>query len=156
MYLRRVNDFHDEIRGYLFSLSIGYEMKIIITFGTFDVFHVGHLNILRRAKMLGDRLIVGVSSDALNFHKKARYPIYEESDRLSIIASMKYVDEVFLEESLELKPDYIKHYNADILVMGDDWKGKFDHFSSLAEVVYLERTPSISTTSLIEVIKKRL
>lgn len=130
-------------------------MKKIITFGTFDVFHVGHLHILQRAKRLGDWLAVGVSSDALNFHKKGRYPVYDESDRMSIIAGIKYVDEVFLEVSLELKADYIKKYNADMLVMGDDWKGKFDNFSSLAEVIYLERTPSISTTSLIEIIKKR-
>ncbi|MDR6352657.1 MULTISPECIES: adenylyltransferase/cytidyltransferase family protein [Pantoea] len=130
-------------------------MKKIITFGTFDVFHVGHLHILQRAKTLGDWLTVGVSSDALNFHKKGRNPVYDESDRMSIIAGIKYVDEVFLEESLELKADYIKKYNANTLVMGDDWKGKFDKFSSLAEVIYLERTPSISTTSLIEIIKKR-
>lgn len=130
-------------------------MKKIITFGTFDVFHVGHLHILQRAKKLGDWLAVGVSSDALNVHKKGRNPVYDESDRMSIIAGIKYVDEVFLEESLELKADYIKKYNADALVMGDDWKGKFDNFSSLAEVIYLERTPTISTTSLIEIIKKR-
>ena len=128
-------------------------MKNIITFGTFDVFHVGHLNILRRAKTLGDRLIVGVSSDALNYRKKYRYPIYAEQDRLDIIKGIRYVDEVFLEESLELKADYIKKYSASVLVMGDDWKGKFDDLSSLVEVVYLERTPSVSTTSVIEVIK---
>jgi glycerol-3-phosphate cytidylyltransferase len=130
-------------------------MKKIITFGTFDVFHVGHLNILRCAKMLGDQLIVGVSSDALNFHKKGRHPVYAECDRMSIIGGIRYVDDVFLEESLELKADYIKKYDADILVMGDDWKGKFDHYSALADVIYLERTPTISTTSLIEVIKRR-
>ncbi|MFJ2975972.1 adenylyltransferase/cytidyltransferase family protein [Kluyvera sp. NPDC087067] len=128
-------------------------MKNIITFGTFDVFHVGHLNILRRAKTLGDRLIVGVSSDSLNYRKKYRYPIYAEQDRLDIIKGIRYVDEVFLEESLELKADYIKKYSASVLVMGDDWKGKFDDLSSLVEVVYLERTPSVSTTSVIEVIK---
>ncbi|MFU0880976.1 adenylyltransferase/cytidyltransferase family protein [Kluyvera cryocrescens] len=128
-------------------------MRNIITFGTFDVFHVGHLNILRRAKSLGDRLIVGVSSDALNFRKKNRYPIYVEQDRLSIIQGIRYVDDVFLEESLELKASYIKKYAADVLVMGDDWQGKFDSLSSLVNVVYLQRTPSVSTTSVIEVIK---
>lgn len=130
-------------------------MSNIITFGTFDVFHVGHLNILRRAKSLGNRLFVGVSSDALNFQKKGRYPVYEECDRMSIISGIKYVDVVFLEESLDLKVNYIQKYNADVLVMGDDWKGKFDHFSSFAKIIYLERTPTVSTTSIIEVIKKR-
>lgn len=128
-------------------------MKNIITFGTFDVFHVGHLNILRRAKSFGDRLIVGVSSDALNLKKKGRYPIYAEQDRLSIIQGIRYVDSVFLEESLELKADYVKTYSADVLVMGDDWQGKFDYLSPLIDIVYLERTPSVSTTSVIEVIK---
>lgn len=128
-------------------------MKTIITFGTFDVFHVGHLNILRRAKSFGDRLIVGVSSDALNFKKKERYPIYTEQERLSIIEGIRYVDQVFLEESLELKADYINTYRADVLVMGDDWLGRFDYLSPLVDVIYLARTPSISTTSVIEVIK---
>lgn len=102
---------------------------------------------------MGDRLIVGVSSDTLNFKKKDRYPVYSQQDRLSIIQGIRYVDEVFLEESLELKAEYIKMYSADVLVMGDDWKGRFDSLSSLANVVYLERTPSVSTTSVIEVIK---
>lgn len=128
-------------------------MRNIITFGTFDVFHVGHLNILQRARSLGDRLVVGVSSDALNFEKKERYPIYSEKDRLSIIRGIRYVDEVFLEESLELKAEYLKEYSADVLVMGDDWLGRFDYLNSLVNVVYLARTPSVSTTSVIEVIK---
>jgi len=110
-------------------------MRTVITFGTFDVFHVGHLNILRRAKSLGDRLVVGVSSDALNFKKKERYPVYAQHDRLSIIQGIRYVDDVFLEESLEQKAEYIKRYSADVLVMGDDWKGRFDSLSSLANVV---------------------
>ncbi len=93
-------------------------MKRIITFGTFDVFHVGHINILERAKALGDYLIVGVSSDQLNFSKKQRFPIYSQDDRLKIISSLKFVDEVFVEESLELKLEYIKNFKADVLVMG--------------------------------------
>lgn len=128
-------------------------MKTIITFGTFDVFHVGHLNILQRAKQLGGQLIVGVSSDALNVAKKGRAPVYSQSDRMGIVAGLKCVDAVFLEESLELKADYIRQFNADMLVMGDDWAGKFDSFSFLCEVVYFPRTPSVSTTSIIEVIK---
>ncbi|WNC73125.1 adenylyltransferase/cytidyltransferase family protein [Thalassotalea psychrophila] len=125
----------------------------IITFGTFDVFHVGHVNILERAKLHGSHLIVGVSSDALNMSKKQRYPVYTENDRTHIIRSLRCVDEVFLEESLELKAEYIKHYNADILIMGDDWEGKFDHLKDICEVVYLPRTPSVSTTEIIEIVK---
>ncbi|MFV0573826.1 MAG: adenylyltransferase/cytidyltransferase family protein [Vibrio sp.] len=129
-------------------------MKKIITFGTFDVFHVGHVNILERAKSYGDKLIVGISSDELNFSKKARYPIYSQEDRVKIISSLKFVDEVFIEESLELKLDYIKEYNADLLIMGDDWAGRFDWVKSECDVLYLPRTPSISTTELIEIVKK--
>lgn len=125
----------------------------IITFGTFDVFHVGHVNILERAKMHGSHLIVGVSSDSLNMDKKQQHPIYSQEDRMHIIRSLRCVNEVFVEESLALKGEYIKYYNADILVMGDDWKGKFDHLKDICDVVYLPRTPSISTTEIIEVVK---
>ena len=129
----------------------------VITIGTYDIFHVGHVNIIERAKLHGEHLIVGVSSDKLNIAKKGRPPVYTEDDRQHIIRSMRCVDEVFLEESLELKADYIKYYNADILVMGDDWQGKFDHLKDLCRVVYLPRTPSVSTTEIIEVVKtKRL
>ena len=127
-------------------------MKTVITFGTFDVFHVGHINILQRAAALGDTLIVGVSTDKLNKDKKGRAPIYTEQDRMKIINSLRYVNLCFPEESLEQKADYIKQYNADILVMGDDWEGKFDHLKPLCEIVYLKRTPSVSTTEIIEVI----
>ncbi len=127
--------------------------KRVITFGTFDVFHVGHVNILERAKRYGDTLIVGVSSDALNMSKKGRYPIYSQQDRVHIIKALAAVDEVFIEESLELKRQYIIENEADVLVMGDDWKGKFDALSDICEVVYLPRTPSISTTEIIEVVK---
>ncbi len=129
-------------------------MKKIITFGTFDVFHVGHINILQRAREMGSHLTVGVSSDALNFSKKNRYPVYNEADRVKIISSMRFVDEVFIEESLELKLEYILKYEADVLVMGDDWQGRFDWVKSACEVVYLPRTPSISTTEIIEIVKK--
>lgn len=128
-------------------------MKIIITFGTFDVFHIGHVNILERAKAYGDKLIVGVSSDELNFRKKGRYPIYNEKERMKIISYLKFVDEVFLEKSLELKKEYILTHSASVLVMGDDWKGRFDWVSDVCEVVYLPRTPSISTTEIIEIVK---
>ena len=126
---------------------------IVITFGTFDLFHIGHINILERAKKKGDKLIVGVSTDKLNFSKKQKYPIYSQNERKKIIDSLKFVDDVFFEESLEKKREYILKYKADILVMGNDWEGRFDEFNDICEVIYLERTPSISTTLLVEVIK---
>lgn len=124
--------------------------RTVITFGTFDVFHVGHIRVLQRAAALGDRLVVGVSADALNIAKKGRAPVYSQDERMEIVASLKVVDEVFVEESLELKRDYILEHGADVLVMGDDWEGKFDWVSDVCEVVYLPRTPSVSTTGLIE------
>ena len=124
--------------------------RTVITFGTFDVFHVGHLKVIQRAAELGDRLVVGVSADALNLRKKGREPVFGEDERLAIVAALKPVDEVFLEESLEAKRDYLVQYAADVLVMGDDWRGRFDEFSDVCEVVYLPRTPAISTTALIE------
>ncbi|WP_160153828.1 adenylyltransferase/cytidyltransferase family protein [Microbulbifer sp. ALW1] len=127
-------------------------MKTVVTFGTFDVFHVGHINLLQRASALGDTLIVGVSTDELNYSKKQRYPIYKQEDRAKIINSLRYVNFCFFEESLERKAEYLQYYGADVLVMGDDWKGKFDQYSEICEVVYLPRTPSISTTEIIEVI----
>jgi len=124
--------------------------RTVITFGTFDVFHVGHLRILFRARTLGDRLVVGVSSDGLNVRKKGHPPVVPQSQRLEIVAALEVVDEVFVEESLELKRDYILRYEAAVLVMGDDWRGRFDEFSDVCEVVYFPRTPSISTSGLIE------
>jgi glycerol-3-phosphate cytidylyltransferase len=124
--------------------------RTVITFGTFDVFHVGHIRVLQRAAALGDRLVVGVSADALNIAKKGRAPVYSQDERMEIVASLRVVDEVFVEESLELKRDYIVEHRADVLVMGDDWAGKFDWVSDACEVVYLPRTPSVSTTGIIE------
>jgi glycerol-3-phosphate cytidylyltransferase len=124
--------------------------RTVITFGTFDVFHVGHLRVIERAASLGERLVVGVSADALNESKKGRVPVFSQAERMAIVAALKPVDEVFIEESLELKRDYIVKYGADVLVMGDDWAGRFDEFGDICEVVYLPRTPAISTTALIE------
>ncbi len=131
-------------------------MKRGITFGTFDVFHYGHLRILERAREYCDYLIVGISSDELNFSKKARNPFYSFEERSRIVGALKCVDEVFKEESLEKKADYIRQYKADILIMGDDWKDKFDWVIPLTgcQVVYLPRTPSISTTTLVERIRQ--
>ena len=124
--------------------------RTVITFGTFDVFHVGHLRVIERAAALGDRLVVGVSADELNLRKKGREPVFSQSERMAIVAALKPVDAVFIEESLELKRHYITEHGADVLVMGDDWAGKFDEFEDICEVVYLSRTPAISTTALIE------
>jgi glycerol-3-phosphate cytidylyltransferase len=129
-------------------------MKKVITFGTFDLFHIGHLQILKRARQLGDYLIVGISTDALNFSKKQRNPICSQQHRMDIIKELKCVDEVFYEDSLELKRNYIRDTGADILVMGDDWAGKFDEFKDICDVEYLPRTPSISTTELIEIVRE--
>src|SRR4051812_25070527 len=115
--------------------------QTVLTFGTFDVFHLGHLRILERAREMGDRLIVGVSSDALNIDKKGRSPIFSQEERLAIVGALRCVDGTFLEESLEQKLGYLDRFAADILVMGDDWRGRFDHFGSTCEVVYLPRTP---------------
>lgn len=125
-------------------------MKVVITFGTFDLFHYGHLRILERARSLGDKLIVGISTDEFNVEKKNRKPIYSFEERKAIIQGLKCVDHVFPEESMELKTHYIKKYSADVLVMGDDWKDKFDGYAK--EVVYLERTPDISTTHYIKML----
>lgn len=127
--------------------------KRIITFGTFDVFHIGHLRILERSAALGGHLVVGISTDALNESKKGRAPVYPQDQRLALVAALRCVDEVFLEESLEQKADYLRRHAADVLVMGDDWKGRFDSFKSICEVVYLPRTPAISTTAVIEKIR---
>jgi glycerol-3-phosphate cytidylyltransferase len=130
-------------------------MARVITFGTFDIFHIGHLNVLQRAAEMGSHLIVGVSTDALNFSKKQRNPVCPEKSRAEIVGALRCVNEVFFEESLALKRQYILDFEADILVMGDDWKGRFDEFNDICKVVYLPRTPSISTTELIEIVKER-
>src|SRR5438045_5350631 len=97
----------------------------VITFGTFDLLHEGHLRLLQRARALGDHLIVGVSTDRLNAEKGKR-SFFSQDQRVQCVAALKYVDEVFLEDSLELKDEHIKQHAADLLVMGDDWEGKLD------------------------------
>lgn len=125
----------------------------IITFGTFDVFHIGHLRLLERARALGGFLAVGVSTDDLNFMKKGVRPVFPQDQRLEIVQALRIVDRAFYEESLEQKRDYILAERAEILVMGDDWRGKFDDLSDVCRVVYLPRTPAISTTAVIEKIR---
>lgn len=129
-------------------------MKRILTFGTFDIFHYGHLKILERASEYADELVVGVSSDELNYNKKGRYPIYSQKERMHIVSSLDFVNDVFLEESLELKREYLLKHKADCLIMGCDWTGRFDEFKDICEVIYLPRTPDISTTELIAKIKE--
>jgi len=138
------------------ALDILMQPKTVMTFGTFDLFHIGHLNILRHAKALanGGRLIVGVSSDAFNFSKKGKNPVISQEERLAIIQASKFVDTVFLEEAMEKKVDYLKEHHADILVMGDDWSGKFDNICDGVQSIYFPRTEDISTTDLIKKIRE--
>ncbi len=122
-------------------------MKKVITYGTYDLLHVGHINLLRRAKELGDYLIVGLSTDEFNAGKhKEAYHCYE--DRKVILEAIKYVDEVIPETCWEQKIDDVVKHQADIFVMGDDWKGKFDFLKDYCEVIYLPRTAGISTTKI--------
>lgn len=122
-------------------------MKTIITYGTFDILHVGHINLLKRARALGDRLVVGLSSDEFNLGKH-KSSLLNFENRKVVLESIRYVDEVFAENSWEQKPDDIRRYKATAFVMGDDWAGKFDFLSALCEVVYLPRTSEISTTEI--------
>tara|TARA_Y100000991_G_C21948253_1_gene338478 strand:- start:294 stop:755 length:462 start_codon:yes stop_codon:yes gene_type:complete len=136
-----------------------YKMRII-TFGTFDLLHIGHINILEKCKDFNNNkdqneLIVGISSDNFSYKKKNRYPIYKEGHRKKILESLRFVDKVFIEESFEKKREYILENKADIFIMGDDWKGKFDYLNDICKVIYLPRTPSISTTEIVEIIKTK-
>lgn len=135
------------------EVTAGLPRPRVLTFGTFDVFHIGHLSILQRARAEGASLTVGVSTDALNFSKKGRNPIYPEHERLGIVTALRCVDAAFFEESLDLKREYLEAAEADLLVMGDDWSGRFDHFQEVCDVIYLPRTPTISTTATIERIR---
>jgi glycerol-3-phosphate cytidylyltransferase len=119
----------------------------IITYGTFDMFHIGHLNLLKRAKSLGDYLIVGISTDEFN-QLKGKKSLIPFKERVEIIKSIKWVDEVIAENSWEQKIEDIKNFNIDIFVIGDDWKGEFDFLEKYCQVVYLSRTQDISTTIL--------
>jgi len=121
--------------------------KRIITYGTFDMFHIGHLKLLQRLKDMAEELIVAISTDEFNLGKGKKVMIpYEQ--RAEIVANIKCVDRVIPEESWEQKVKDIKKYNVDIFAIGDDWKGEFDFLKEHCEVVYLERTKNISTTQL--------
>ena len=122
-------------------------MKKVITYGTYDLLHVGHINLLRRARELGDYLIVVVSSDEFNAIK-GKKAYYSFEDRKKILEAIRYVDEVLPEYTWEQKIDDVVNNNVDVFVMGDDWTGKFDFLKEYGEVVYLPRTEGISTTKI--------
>ena len=117
----------------------------VLTCGTFDLFHIGHVNMLKKAKKEGSYLIVGISSDSCN-KEKGKKSIINQKERMAIVESCKYVDKVFIEETLADKQLYVDKYDADLFVIGDDWKGKFDNLS--CKVKYLPRTKDISTTQI--------
>src|SRR3954451_5054503 len=108
----------------------------VITFATFDVLHVGHIRLLRRARDLGTRLVVGVSSDELNLRKKGRAPVFDQSERMEILANLRCLDTVFLEESLELKRHYVLAERAEVLIIGHDLEGRLDHVARDCQVGY--------------------
>ena len=124
-------------------------MKKVITYGTYDLLHVGHINLLRRARELGDYLVVVVSSDEFNAIK-GKKAYYSFEDRKKILEAIKYVDEVLPEYTWEQKIDDVVNNNIDVFVMGDDWAGKFDFLKEYCEVVYLPRTEGISTSKIKE------
>ena len=121
----------------------------VITYGTFDMFHVGHLKLLKRAKAFGDELIVAVSTDEFN-QMKGKKTLIPFEQRAQIVSAIKYVDKVIPENNWEQKIKDIKKHNIDIFVMGNDWEGKFDKLSDYCQVEYLERTKDVSTTFLKE------
>lgn len=121
--------------------------KTVITYGTFDMFHIGHLNLIKRLRNLGNRLIVAISTDEFNALKGKKTLIpYEQ--RAMIVSQIKGVDLVIPEQTWEQKLEDIRTYHVDIFAIGDDWSGKFDFLSPYCEVIYLPRTEEISTTEI--------
>ncbi|GAA0202898.1 adenylyltransferase/cytidyltransferase family protein [Glutamicibacter creatinolyticus] len=127
--------------------------KTVLTYGTFDLFHIGHLNILRRLKEKGDRLVVGVSTDEFNAIK-GKKPVVPFDQRIEIVRAIRYVDEAIPEENWEQKRLDIQKYKASVFGIGEDWKGKFDDLDDQVEVVYLPRTSGISTTEMKRVLSE--
>lgn len=124
-------------------------MKRVITYGTFDLLHYGHINLLRRARSLGDYLIVVLSTDEFNWNEKNKKCYFSYEQRKKLLEAIRYVDLVIPEETWEQKKSDIHKYDVDIFTMGDDWKGEFDFLKNEGvEVVYLPRTPEISTTQI--------
>ena len=129
-------------------------MKKIITYGTFDLLHYGHINLLKRAKALGDYLIVALSTDEFNWNSKAKKCYFSYEVRKQLLEAIRYVDLVIPEENWEQKINDIKEFRIDTFVMGDDWAGKFDFLKPYCDVIYLPRTPEISTTQIKEDLHK--
>ena len=127
-------------------------MKKVITYGTFDLFHLGHVNLLKRARALGDQLIVGLSTDEFN-QQKGKTTLVPYSHRLEILKACRYVDKVIPENDWEQKPQDVLDNQINIFVIGDDWQGKFDHLKEHCQVVYLPRTADISSTAMKEAIE---
>lgn len=124
-------------------------MKRVITYGTFDLLHYGHINLLRRAKALGDYLIVVISTDEFNLNEKGKKCYFSYEERKKLVEAIRYVDLVIPEVCWKQKVTDVHKYHVDTFVMGDDWSGKFDYLKNEGvEVVYLERTPEISTTKI--------
>ena len=129
-------------------------MKRVITYGTFDLLHYGHINLLQRAKALGDYLIVALSTDEFNTEKKNKKCYFSYAQRKQLLEAVRYVDLVIPEETWEQKKTDMHEYHIDTFVIGDDWKGKFDFLKEEGvEVVYLSRTPEISTTQIKQDLK---
>jgi len=129
-------------------------MKKVITYGTFDLTHIGHIRLLKRAKELWDYLIVWVSSDYFN-SLKWKKSHFSFNDRKEILESIKYVDKVIKEDSWSQKEKDIKKYNVDTFVIWDDWEWKFDNLNKICEVIYLKRTKDISTTQIKSKLKNK-
>ncbi len=123
-------------------------MKKVITYGTFDLLHYGHINILRRARELGDYLVVALSTDEFNWNSKRKKCYFSYEKRKMMLEAVRYVDQVIPEENWEQKVGDVQEYKVDTFVMGDDWTGKFDFLKPYCEVVYLPRTPEISSTQI--------
>jgi glycerol-3-phosphate cytidylyltransferase len=130
-------------------------MKRVITYGTFDLLHYGHINLLRRAKALGDYLIVALSTDEFNLQEKNKVCYFTYQERKRLLEAIRYVDLVIPEESWDQKKTDVDLYHVDTFVMGDDWDGKFDFLKDQCEVVYLPRTPEISTTRIKQELGRR-
>ena len=129
-------------------------MKRVITYGTFDLLRYGHINLLRRARELGDYLVVALSTDEFNWNQKQKKCYFPYEERKRMLEAIRYVDLVIPEESWEQKTTDVDKYQIDVFVMGDDWAGKFDFLKPQCEVVYLPRTPEISTTKIKRDLKK--
>lgn len=123
-------------------------MRTILTYGTFDLLHIGHINLLKRARNLGERLIVALSTDEFNLVEKNKICVNNYEDRKVILESLRFVDKVIPEENWIQKVTDVEKYNVNVFTIGDDWEGHFDFLKDKCEVVYLTRTANVSTTEI--------